>query len=120
VIRDIPGLPQGIIGFEASGRVGTDDYRRVLDPILESAATSGRTLRLVAVISDDASFDAGALLEDARMGLKTWSAWERIALVSDRSAIRDGVGLLGWAFPSAVKVFPSGELAEAIEWAARG
>ena len=119
MIRDIPDLPEGVVGFEVSGRLSADDYRRALDPILERAATSGRKLRLVVVIGDDAGFDAAVLLEDARAGLRSWSAWERIALVTDRGSIRDGVGLLGWALPGEVKVFGSIDRADAVAWVAR-
>jgi hypothetical protein len=35
--------------------------------------------------------DAGAVWQDVRMGVRDWNAWERIALVTDHTWMRDGL-----------------------------
>ena len=41
MIRVIDGLPDGVLGFEASGKLTADDYTRVLAPALERRAIPG-------------------------------------------------------------------------------
>ncbi len=45
MISRLQGLPAGVIGFEASGKIAAEDYRDVVVPDLQQAACH-RTLRL--------------------------------------------------------------------------
>ena len=83
MISIISDLPAGIVGFEASGEVSAEDYRQALDPLVEQATSGGAKVRALALLGADVSYKGGAMLEDARLGLHEWSAWERIAIVSD-------------------------------------
>ena len=49
MITELTDLPDGVIGFEAFGRLEADDYRDVLLPAVEQAATGG-DVRIVIVI----------------------------------------------------------------------
>src|SRR5689334_19581678 len=42
MIRVLDGLPAGVLGFEASGKLTADDYTQVLAPALEAAARAGK------------------------------------------------------------------------------
>jgi hypothetical protein len=117
MITTISELPSGIVGFEASGEVTADDYRRTLDPLVEQATASGAKIRALAVLGPDLrGYKGGAVLEDAKLGLKSWSSWERIALVTDDGHVREAVHLLGWMLPGDVAVFPIDQRAAAIAW----
>ena len=118
MITLIEGLPNGIIGFEASGEVSADDYRRTLDPVVEQATSGGAKVRALAVLGADVDYKTGAMLEDARLGLKDWSAWERIAIVSDDHRLREAIHLLGWMVPGEVRVFPADQREAAVTWLA--
>jgi hypothetical protein len=37
MINVLTGLPEGVIGFEASGKIAAEDYRDVVLPALEQA-----------------------------------------------------------------------------------
>lgn len=116
MITVIEGLPAGIIGFEASGQVSAQDYQQTLDPLVEQAARSGAKVRALAVLGPDVDYKGGAMLEDARLGLRNWSTWERIAIVSDDGRLREAIHLLGWMVPGEVRVFPAEQRPEAIVW----
>jgi len=119
LIRPISDLPGNVLGFELVGRITTEDYREALDPILEQAAQHGQKMRVLVVLGPEfEGFEGGAILEDARLGLRTWSAWERIAIVTDDRAIADVVHLLGWLVPGEVQVFPIDDVGAATVWAA--
>lgn len=119
MIRAINDLPDGILGFETSGKLTTQDYTDVLVPALDAATGSGRKIRIVLVFAD--AFDgieAGAVWQDLKTGMREWTAWESIALVTDHSWMRDAVHLFAWAIPGQVKVFPVSEREDAIAWGA--
>jgi hypothetical protein len=116
MISVITGLPAGILGFEASGEITAEDYRVTLDPLVAQARSSGAKVRVLAVLGSDVSYKGGAMLEDAKLGLRDWSAWDRIGVVNDDHRLREAVRLLGWIVPGDVRVFPSDQRPEAIAW----
>jgi hypothetical protein len=116
VIDVIPDLPTGIVGFEANGEVTADDYRQILDPLVEQATSGGAKVRALAVLGPVVGYKGGSMLEDAKLGLRNWSAWERIAIVSDDGRLREAIHLLGWMVPGEVRVFPSDGRNRAIAW----
>jgi len=117
VVKVIPDLPAGIVGFEASDEATAQDYRETLEPLIGQAAKDGAKVRVLAVLGPDLrGYEGGAMLEDAKLGLSAWSSWERIAVVSDDHRLREAIHFLGWMLPGEVAVFPMGERAKATDW----
>lgn len=117
MIRVMEGLPDQVIGFEAVGEVEAADYKDVLDPAVETALASGDKLRLICVLGDEfTGFTAGAEWEDAKVGIRHWTAWEKIALVTDEKWVKDGINAFGWMVPGDVKTYPTSELDAARTW----
>ncbi len=84
MIELIRGLPPGTLGFCAHGQVTTDDYERIVVPDVEAAFALNRKLRLLYLTAEDfIGFDPGAMWNDAKLGARHFSGWERIALVTD-------------------------------------
>jgi hypothetical protein len=117
LIKELTDLPSGVIGFEATGKLQVEDYRDVLLPAVERAATEG-AIRCVIVISDFDGLSAGALWQDLKMGVEHLRAWKRIALVTDIEWMTHMTALFGWMTPGEVKHFPLAERTAAIAWAA--
>ena len=115
MIAPLTDLPDGVIGFEATGKLEAEDYRDVLLPAVEGAATRGE-VRVVIVISDFGGLSAGALWEDLRMGVQHLRAWKRIALVTDIEWMTHMTAMFGWMTPGEVKHFPLSERSAAIAW----
>jgi hypothetical protein len=42
LITQLDALPDGVIGFEASGKIAAEDYRDVVMPAIEEAAKGAR------------------------------------------------------------------------------
>jgi hypothetical protein len=119
MIRELDGMPEGVLGFEATGKVSTADYTGVLAPALEAAKANGAKLRVVFAFSGEfGGLEAGAVWQDLKTGIKDWSAWERVALVTDNRWLRDGVSMFAWAMPGEVRAFEADERDAAIAWAA--
>lgn len=45
MIKELRSLPTGVIGFEATGKLGAEDYRDVVLPALERASAGGEVSR---------------------------------------------------------------------------
>ena len=115
MITELTDLPAGVIGFEASGKLDTEDYRDVLRPSVQRAAAEG-DVRVVIVVNDFDGLSAGALWQDLEMGVEQWRAWKRVALVTDVEWMRHMTAMFGWMTPGEVEHFPLAERAEAIAW----
>lgn len=118
MIKELIDLPSGVIGFETAGKLQAEDYRDVLLPAIERAATNG-DVRVVIVIRDFDGLTAGALWQDLKMGVQHLHAWTRIALVTDIEWMIHMTAMFGWMTPGEVKHFPLAEQADAIAWVAR-
>jgi SpoIIAA-like len=117
MIKELAGLPDGVIGFEASGKLRAEDYRDIILPALERAAASGE-VRFVVVIPEFGGMSGGALWQDLKVGIEHLRAWKRIALVTDIEWMDRMTSLFGWMTPGEVRHFPLAQRDAAIAWAA--
>ncbi len=116
LLRDLPGE---VVGFTASGQVTAHDYESVVIPAIEAKLKEHGKVRILYQIGSTFSgFSAGAVWDDAKLGITRLKAWEKIAVVTDVDWITGAVGLLGFAMTCPVKVFPNGRYTEALEWIA--
>ena len=119
MLNEIPDLPSGVIGFEASGKLRAEDYHDVLLPALQAAAATG-DVRVLIVMPKFEGFSGGALWQDLKMGVEHWRAWKRIALVTDVDWMSHGVQWFGWMTPGEVRHFSLADRDAAIAWLASG
>jgi hypothetical protein len=117
MIEQMEGLPAGTLGFRAHGRVTADDYERVVVPDVEAAFALNRKLRLLYHVGEDfTGFDPGAMWDDAKLGFRHFSGWDRAALVTDVPWLRMTATALGFAVPAEFRLFSNAELEEARRW----
>jgi SpoIIAA-like len=122
VIERLEDMPEGTIGFRATGHVTGDEYRDVFVPPLREQAEAGE-IRIVYVIGPGfEKFEAGALLEDSKTGVTLGfghhGAWKRCALVTDVDWITKAFHAFAWMAPGEVKTFGLDQLDEAKAWVA--
>jgi SpoIIAA-like len=120
VIERIEDMPEGTIGFRATGHVTREDYRDVLEPAMREAVDSGEVRMLYAVGPGFEKFEAGALAEDTKtgigLGIEHHSAWKRTAVLTDVDWVRHAIGMFGWMAPGEVMVGGLDELDAAKAW----
>jgi len=117
MIEKIPNLPDNVLGFVAKGKVTADDYEKVIIPAAEALFSRLGKARLLYQLGEDFSgFQAAAMWDDTKLGLKHLAGWERLAVVSDTEWIRAAVKVFGLAMPGHVRLFNNRELAEATRW----
>jgi hypothetical protein len=115
MITVMSDMPDPVVGVEASGKLRAEDYRDVLLPAIEEAASRG-DVRIVLVVKDFDGLTGGALWEDLKMGIEHLTTWRRIAL-TDVEWMRHMASMFGWMTPGQMKHFPLSGLSEAIDWA---
>lgn len=119
MIEQLTDLPAGTLGFSAHGKVTAADYRNVIVPDIEAAFAMNRKLRLLYHLGPEfTGFDAGAMWDDTMLGLRHWSGWERIALVTDVNWVRMIAHAMGFTVPGEFRLFANAELIEAKGWIA--
>ena len=117
MLNAIPGLPSGVIGFEVTGKLEAEDYRDTLAPAVAKAADDG-DIRLVIVLPSFEGIEPEAIWEDTKLGVTNWSAWKRVAFVTDVEWMTQAMRWFGWMSPGEIKPFPLAERDAAIAWAA--
>ena len=110
-------MPEGVIGFEASGKIAAEDYRDVVLPAIERAAEAGDVRFLIVMRSFD-GMSGGALWEDLKVGFEHLRSWKRIALVTDIAWMKHATDLFGWMTPGETRTFSLDQQAEALAWVA--
>jgi SpoIIAA-like len=117
MVERIPDLPDNVLGFRAKGTVTAADYESVIIPAVETLFSRRGKVRFLYHLGEDFSgFEAAAMWDDTKLGLKHLAGWERMALVSDVEWIRTALRIFGLAIPGHVRVFHNREIDEAIRW----
>ncbi|MBN9623776.1 MAG: STAS/SEC14 domain-containing protein [Actinobacteria bacterium] len=119
MVERIEEMPAGTIGFRVVSDLTGDDYREQIEPALAEAADKGDG-RLLFEIGSNFGMEAGAVLEDAKTGLKLglghMKAWKRTAIVTDVEWIRKAIKAFGFMAPGEVQVFALAEVGAAKVW----
>jgi SpoIIAA-like len=121
MVERIEEMPAGTIGFKVLAQLTADDYKDQIEPALAAAAADG-DVRLLFEIDAGFGMDAGAVIEDAKTGLKLglghMKAWKRTAIVTDVEWIRKAIKAFGFMAPGELLAFPPEELGAAKVWVA--
>jgi hypothetical protein len=122
LIEPLQDMPEGTIGFRATGRVTRDEYRDVLLGPMRDAAEAGDVRMVFAIGPGFEKFEIGALAQDTKsgvtLGLGHPHAWKRTALVTDVDWIAKALHMFAWLTPGEVRLYQPDELQDAKQWVA--
>jgi len=113
----IEGLPVNVLGITAEGKITGADYENVLIPLIEEKLKANKTIKLLYHLGS--TFDGlslGAMLDDAKIGIKYFSSFDKIAIVSDHEMINAMARFFGHLIPCEVRIFKNAEIEEARKW----
>jgi len=109
--------PGGVIEFRLTGRITGRDYDEVLIPALETAIEKHSKLRLLFLFDTDFEhFDLEAAWDDAKIGLRHWNVFERVAVVSDVGCVRQSIRAAGFMVSCPVQLFDVDQAEAARRW----
>src|SRR5262245_55169325 len=113
-------MPAGTLGFRVSGKITRDEYFQMLDPVKERLERGEKVSFLVVTDDDFHGLELAALWEDVKaagsVGLQHRSAWERLAVVTDKDWMRHAISAFGWLSPGELRIFEPDELEAAKAW----
>lgn len=117
MITQMKDLPDGVVGFKASGQITRANYVDVVAPAVRAAFEKQEKVSLYYQI--DMGFtgvDFGAGLEDLSLGLNYLTRWERVAFVSDISWMIQMTKAFAFLMPAEVRTYTQLEKDEAMAW----
>ena len=117
MIEIMENMPDDVVAVKATGKVTGEDYDKVLVPAVEDKLKRHRKIRFLYQIGPDFDgFTAEAMWDDAKVGIRHLTAFERVAVVSDVDWIIKAVKAFSFVIPSLVRTFGPGGLEEAKAW----
>jgi len=111
-------FPDDVLAVRATGKVSAQDYNAILVPAVEAKLKAGhRPLKVLVQLGEDfEGYQAGAMVEDARLGFQHLKEWGRIAVVTDVAWIRDMTNLFRVFLKQPLNVFFNADFAQAKVW----
>jgi hypothetical protein len=117
MLKIMNDLPANVLGVYAEGKITGKDYETLLIPFLEEKLKAHNKIRMIYQLGTDFSgFEMSAMLDDAKMGMKHLSAWDKVALVSDHEMINSFAKFFGYLMTCELRIFKNAELEEAKSW----
>jgi SpoIIAA-like len=110
-------ISSNAVGVKATGNIRKEDYKNVLLPALkELYVRNGKVSLLLLIETQLKNYSLGAWIEDAKTGLRYFSKWHRVAIVSAHKGIKTFTDTFGLLVPGQYKGFMKEDLAKAKDW----
>ena len=114
IMNDLTG---NVLGVSAEGKITGTDYETVLIPAIEERLKTNKKIRMLYHLGNNfTGFEISAMFDDAKIGMRHLSAWERIALVSDHDMINTFAKFFGYMLSCELRIFKNSELDIAKKW----
>lgn len=117
MISVIDSAPSNVAAFRAIGEVDKDDYKTVVIPVIDKLLQKQDKINFLLVLDTKMkNFTAGAILSDLGVGLKHFTKWHKMAIVSESEAINKFTDIFSYIAPGEAKGFTHEQLKLAEEW----
>lgn len=117
MLTSIKGLPPYVFGVTASGTVSKEDIEDVLLKGLQKLVDSyGEIYYLLVLETGVGNFTAGSWIEDIKAGIKHFTRWKKIAVVTDQAGVEKFTDIFSFAVPGESRGYKLDELEEAMQW----
>lgn len=119
MLERIENLPEDTVGVTGHGELTAQDYKTVLIPAIEAALSDHNQINFLYELGPTfESFSAGAMLQDALVGLRHPLSWHKIAVVTSHDWIARLIRQASAVIPGEVRVFEWAEQKDALSWLA--
>ncbi|RYY50738.1 MAG: STAS/SEC14 domain-containing protein [Chitinophagaceae bacterium] len=118
IMKDVPA---NVAAFTASGEVTKEDFANTVMPHVKAIVDLHGELNYVLKLDTDVSnFTAGAWMQDALLGIKNITKWNRAAIVTDKEGIQRFTDIFSKVMPGEFRGYDRADLDTAIRWASTG
>ena len=87
MIEKIKGLPKNMVGFRTEGEVIKEDFDFVTNEVTALVDRTDRLNYLLFLDNSPKDFTFGAWMQDALLGIKNLTKWNRAAIVTDSETV---------------------------------
>jgi hypothetical protein len=116
MIEQIQNLSPNMVGFRTLGQVTKEDFEPVLDTVKQSVEKIGKLNYLLFLDNSPADFTLGAWMQDALLGIKNLTNWNRAAIVTDSDAVIKFTDAFSILMPGEFKGFHKADMNKAVDW----
>lgn len=117
MITKIENAPANTVAFRATGAVTQSDYDNVVIPAIDQLVKQQGAINFLLVVDTDiADFTLGAWLKDLGVGLKHFTKWNKMAIVSHSKGVIKFTDFFSYIAPGEAKGFTHDEFPEAMQW----
>lgn len=117
MLQFIKDLPDHVVGIRATGEVNKDDYQKVLIPRMEELVKKQGEIDYLLVLETDVqNFSAAAWFADFKLGLKNFTKWRKVAIVTDQKGVEWFTDIFRHFIPGESRGYKLSEFDEAVKW----
>ncbi|MCU7615774.1 STAS/SEC14 domain-containing protein [Chryseobacterium sp. PBS4-4] len=121
MISIINDAPENVAAFNATGEITKEDFENLVIPHVKNKVDEfGELNYLLYLDTDLGNFTAGAWLQDAFLGIKNITKWNRAAIVTDKEGVQNFTDIFSVVMPGEFKSFPKENLYNALYWCQNG
>lgn len=119
MITELQDIPSTVAGFKAIGEVSKADYENVMVPRIDKLVQDQDELNFLFLIETELKeFTMGAWLQDALLGLKHLTKWNRAAIVTDNESAIKFTDAFSVVAPGEFRGYRIAQYDEALAWVA--
>ncbi len=106
-----------IIIITAQGKISGDDYENIFMPALKELREKYDKLRLLYILGKEYDgYEAEAMWDDAKVGMKDFTHFEKLGIVTNKKWIRGSIKAFSFLIPGEVKLYYIDQMDEANAW----
>lgn len=120
MLQSITTAPRNIAAFEASGDITKEDFDRVIKIVDEKIEQEGELNYLLKLDTPLRNFTFAAWMNDAWLGIKNITKWNRCAIVTDKESVQKFTDMFSKIMIGEFRGFDQEEYDKAEHWVATG
>jgi len=121
MISIINDAPENVAAFNATGEITREDFENLVIPHVKSKVEQFDELNYLLYLNTDLdNFTMGAWLQDALLGIKNITKWNRAAIVTDKEGVQNFTDIFSVLMPGEFKSYPKENLYNALYWCQNG
>jgi len=120
MLQPISTAPSNIAAFEASGEVTKEDFDRVIKIVDEKIEQEGELNYLLKLDTPLRNFTFAAWMNDAWLGIKNITKWNRCAIVTDKESVQKFTDMFSKVMIGEFRGYDQEEYNKAEHWVATG